>query len=244
MEDKINYNHSNDNSFYDKKKDEMTKVEMLDSVENYLKRLSISQDDFEITDRIINAMDIIDRKYFSPDITYAYEDIALPINHNQTLSQPSTVGRMLQLSCIKRGEDVLEIGTGTGWNASIMAYLSNPGKCISYEIIPELVEKATKNIEKLKSSLPEKTINKIDKIHLKKGNGIENNTGGFDKIIITSGINSNNEKKIENFADKYLKEGGRLVCPYVQGPLMIIDKKSGNITTSYTKDQYSFVSLK
>ena len=100
----------------------MGKREMLKSVKNYLSlfgRIGNYEKD------ILKAMFMIDRKDFISQniIEYAYVDEALPIEKSQTISQPSTVARMLQLLQLKSGDKVLEVGTGSGWNACLIGYL-------------------------------------------------------------------------------------------------------------------------
>jgi protein-L-isoaspartate(D-aspartate) O-methyltransferase len=81
----------------------------------------------------------------------AYKDIALPILMGQTISQPTTIMVMLHSLEIERGQNILEVGTGSGYTASLMSRLvGDKGKIISLEIVPELADFAKKNLRKLK----------------------------------------------------------------------------------------------
>ncbi len=128
-------------------KEEKAKKSMLNSVYVHNRHGNIS-----FLKKVIKAMDKVDRKYFvrNEDISRAYIDFPLPIGYDQTISQPSTVARMLVLSKLKKGMKVAEVGSGSGWNACLIAYLVYPGKVISVERIPELHEFAKNNMNKLK----------------------------------------------------------------------------------------------
>jgi len=81
----------------------------------------------------------------------AYGDYPLPIGSGQTISQPTTVMIMTRALELKEGQKVLEIGTGSGWQAAIIGKIvGKKGKVITTEIIPELAEFAKNNIKKAK----------------------------------------------------------------------------------------------
>ena len=102
--------------------------------------------------RILEAMKVVDRKLFVK-AENPYVDTPLLIGHGQTISQPTTVARMLCLLDLKSKMKVLEVGSGSGWNASLMAYLVRPGKVVSIERIKELSELASNNTNILKSEI-------------------------------------------------------------------------------------------
>jgi protein-L-isoaspartate(D-aspartate) O-methyltransferase len=131
----------------------------------------------------------------------AYADIALSIKAGQTISQPTTVVMMLNALELKKGDKVLEIGSGSGYNACFMAEIvGKKGFIYSTEIIKELVLFARKNIKKLKL----KNI-KILNIDGSKGYFKEK---PFDRIIITAGC-----PKIPDILIEQLKERGIIVAP-------------------------------
>jgi len=203
----------------------MNKKQMLESVEDYLSLFPGSNNE-----KILKSMKKIDRKDFMGEHESTYENTAIPIGYGQTISQPSTVARMLSLLNLKKSDEVLEIGTGSGWNASLIGELSK--KVLTLEIVKELAEKAEKKIKKLNL--------KNVKIEQKK---LEEVRDKFDKIIFTAGIEINEEKIIEDFAKSHLKENGILVCPFQSGPLIIFTLKIKKIKKNYTREQYVFVPL-
>ncbi len=204
----------------DKKKD------MILSVEKYLSFFGV------VDNKILNAMEKIDRRFFVKELNKTYLDSALQIGNLQTISQPSTVARMLDILDLGKGDSVLEIGTGSGWNASLISYLVFPGKVLSLEIFDELIDFSKKNVEKV--GIKNLKILKKDFREVK---------GFFDKIIFTAGIKKIQEEEIFKFARISLKNKGILVCPYVNGPLMILEKVKGNLKKYYTSEGYLFVPL-
>ncbi len=205
----------------------MNKQQMLESVKNYLSRFA------EPDKRILKAMQKIDRKNFMDENKeFAYDDCPMPIGQGQTISQPSTVARMISLLKLKKGNSVLEIGTGSGWNAALISFLVNPGKVRSLEVIYELAEGARENIkgQKLENIIvEEKDFRKLRE--------------RFDKIIFTAGISQEQEYIIEDFGKTHLEQNGILVCPYELGQLIILKNENGKIKKSYTKEEYRFVRL-
>ncbi|VVB61254.1 Protein-L-isoaspartate O-methyltransferase [uncultured archaeon] len=100
---------------------------------------------------IISVFKKVPRKNFVlPEFkAEAYEDIPLPILYGQTISAPHMYAIMLELAQVKRGEKVLEIGTGSGYGAALLSKLAGSStKVYSIEIIPELAEFARKNLAK------------------------------------------------------------------------------------------------
>lgn len=185
-------------------------------------------------ERILEAIKNVDRKDFvTPDLkALAYLDQAIPIGENQTISQPSAVARMLSLLQIKENDSIMEIGTGSGWNAGLLATLAANGRVLSVEISDVLANRA---IQKLRENNIKNIVIDVTDFRLV--------TEKFNKIMFTAGINLEQEKAIEDFAEYALKENGILICPAQSGPLMILNKKEGKITKEYTEDTYSFVPL-
>lgn len=130
----------------------MNKERLLKSVRNNLLFLAAGKKEKENLNLIIEAMQVIDRTFFVENIEDAYYDTALSIGYYQTISQPSTVARMLMLSELKAGQDLIELGAGSGWNASLMGFMVYPGKVLSLDIVPQLIEKAQSNLNSLKKA--------------------------------------------------------------------------------------------
>src|SRR5437867_13425206 len=76
----------------------------------------------------------------------AYEDVPLPIGHGQTISAPSMIAIMLEEAALKPGEGVLEIGTGSGYNAALLAEIVGPDRVVSAERWAELAEVGRANL--------------------------------------------------------------------------------------------------
>lgn len=221
--------------------------QMLRSVYSYNSQFIKAIKERELLLRILEAMSIVDRKFFVKDKAYTYEDMALSIGGGQTISQPSTVARMLMLAELKKGDDVLEIGTGSGWNALLMAYLAHPGSAESTERIYSLFRDANKNTDELKKNLkkPKERFSKMKLIVKDIFSDVALWKKRYDKIIFTAGIaDSDTEKAVLDISRKLLKKKGILVCPYMAGPMLIVKKgKDNEIRAERTGEEYVFVPL-
>jgi protein-L-isoaspartate(D-aspartate) O-methyltransferase len=113
-------------------------------VEYQLRRRGIADE------RVLQAMGEVPREEFVPEEmrASAYNDSALPIGHEQTISQPWVVAAICQALDLHGSEGVLEIGTGSGYSAAVIARLA--ATVISLERIPELAEDARRNLERLR----------------------------------------------------------------------------------------------
>ena len=159
-----------------------------------------------ITDNnVLNAINNIPRHFFldSAFDEIAYEDRAFPISDGQTISQPYTVAYQTQLLQVKPLEKILEIGTGSIYQASVLAEMG--GKVFSIERQKNLFEKAKEFV--LKTKYPN--------IKFFYGDGFEGlpTYAPFDKVIITAAAPFVPPKLIEQ-----LKTGGKMVIPVDEGP--------------------------
>ncbi|ESQ26273.1 MAG: protein-L-isoaspartate(D-aspartate) O-methyltransferase [uncultured Acidilobus sp. OSP8] len=105
-----------------------------------------------VSKEVEEAMLAIPREVFVPEDQrpYAYEDRPLPIGFGQTISAPSVVARMTELLQVRKGQKVLEVGTGSGYQASILAWLvGEKGHVWTIERIPELAARAKGAIESI-----------------------------------------------------------------------------------------------
>lgn len=132
-----------------------------------------------ITDqKVLNAMLKVPRHKFVDDylIKIAYQDSPLPIGYYQTISQPYIVAYMTQMAEILPEDQVLEIGTGSGYQTAILAELAQ--QVYTIEIIPQLAKKARQNLQSLG----------YDNIKLKLGNGSKGwpKYQPFNKILVTA----------------------------------------------------------
>ena len=220
---------------------------MLRSVYAYNAPFAKTPKEKESLFRILEAMSAVDRRFFVLDRKYAYEDTAFSIGKGQTISQPSTVARMLMLAELKEGDDVLEVGTGSGWNASLIAFLVYHGSATSTERIHFLLKNANKNIVALKKNLKKhkERFSKMKLIVKDIFSDIKSWKEKYDKIIFTAGISDKGaEKDVLDISRKLLKKNGVLVCPYTAGPMLIVKKgKDDEINAERTREEYVFVPL-
>jgi protein-L-isoaspartate(D-aspartate) O-methyltransferase len=188
--------------------------------------------DWDIEERILKAIEKIDRRDFvlEKNLNEAYEDHPLPIGYGQTISQPYTIAFMLQELELKKGDKVLEIGTGSGWNAALISDLvGENGKIYSVEIVEELAKKVK---EKLKDYKNVVVFNR-DASH-----GLPE-YAPYDKIILTAAPKQLAEEFKEQLADN-----GILLAPvgeYTQKLIKLI-KKNDKFTET-EKGDFVFVPL-
>ncbi|MGU7838935.1 protein-L-isoaspartate(D-aspartate) O-methyltransferase [Burkholderia sp. AW33-5] len=155
-----------------------------------------------VTDaRVLDAMAAVPRHMFvDPGLaTQAYEDAALPIGHQQTISKPSVVARMIELAMAGRTlERVLEIGTGCGYQAAVLSHVARD--VYSIERIKPLYERAKLNLRPLR----------VPNIRLHYGDGRVGlpAAGPFDAIVIAAAGLDVPQALLEQLAI-----GGRLVAP-------------------------------
>jgi protein-L-isoaspartate(D-aspartate) O-methyltransferase len=150
---------------------------------------------------VLRAMRAVPRHEFVPSqyVGQAYNDHPLPIGYGQTISQPYIVAWMTELLELQPGEKVLEIGTGSGYQAAILAELGFV-EVYSIEIVPELAIQATDLLRELG----------FEEIQVRQGDGYYGwpEAAPFDAIIVTAAP----DHLPAPLADQ-LAEGGRLVIP-------------------------------
>jgi protein-L-isoaspartate(D-aspartate) O-methyltransferase len=110
-------------------------------VERQLRRRDIADE------AVLAAMEVVPRERFVPEAARrsAYADAALPIGHGQTISQPYMVARIAEALAVRDGELVLDVGTGSGYQAAVLAELG--AEVVTIERIPELAASAGANLE-------------------------------------------------------------------------------------------------
>ena len=149
---------------------------------------------------VLAAMRKVPRHLFVPERwrDQAYTDGPLPIGEGQTISQPYIVGLMTELLSLKGGEKVLEIGTGSGYQAAVLAEIAN--EVYTIEIICPLAQRAESTLKQLE----------YDNITVKCGDGYQGwkEQAPFDGVIVTAAPDHIPQPLIDQ-----LKVGGRLVIP-------------------------------
>jgi protein-L-isoaspartate(D-aspartate) O-methyltransferase len=185
-----------------------------------------------IKEEILEAIEKVDRKDFvlEKDLNEAYEDHPLSIGYRQTISQPYTVAFMLQELELKKGDKVLEIGTGSGWNAALISYLiGNEGKVYSVEIVVELAKSAKEKLKNYKNGII---------LNADASDGLSE-YAPYNKIILTAAPSKIAEEFKEQLAD-----GGILLAPvgeYTQKLMKLIRRGDKFIETE--KGDFIFVPL-
>ena len=149
---------------------------------------------------VLRAMRTVPRHLFVPPAyrAYAYDDRPLPIAEEQTISQPYIVGLMTELLGLKGGERVLEIGTGSGYQAAVLAEIA--GEVYSIEIIDALASSAAARLDSLG----------YKNVHVLHGDGYRGwpEHAPFDGIIVTAAPDH-----VPKPLKEQLKTGARLVIP-------------------------------
>ena len=168
--------------------------------------------------RVIDAMEKVERHRFVPAAQRraAYGDTPLPIGHGQTISQPYIVARMTELLGIGPGDKVLEIGTGSGYQAAVLAEVVGPaGRVYTIEIVKPLGEQARATLSELE----------YQNIHLRIGDGYKGWPGQepFDAIIVTAA-----PPEVPRPLLDQVKIGGRIVLPVgaVWQDLQVLTKRA------------------
>jgi len=150
---------------------------------------------------VLQAIENVPRHRFVPESQqeYAYGDFPLPIGHGQTISQPYIVALMTELLELEEGDRVLEIGTGSGYQAAVLAEL--PGvEVYTMEVIRELAEQACERLEQMG----------YENVHCRHGDGYYGwpEHAPYDGIIVTAAPDRVPPPLVEQ-----LTVGGRLVIP-------------------------------
>ncbi|MGB9301851.1 MAG: protein-L-isoaspartate(D-aspartate) O-methyltransferase [Anaerolineae bacterium] len=183
--------------------------------------------------RVLTAMEAVPRHEFVPEeyLQSAYSDGPLPIGHGQTISQPYIVAVMTELLELEEGDRVLEIGTGSGYQAAVLAEIVD--EVYTVEIIPELAKSARERLDRLGC-----------------GSVVSANADGYygweeyapyDAIIVTAAPDHVPPSLVEQ-----LKDGGRMVIPV--GPVgwyqtLWLITKTGREVEYHNKGGVTFVPL-
>jgi protein-L-isoaspartate(D-aspartate) O-methyltransferase len=167
---------------------------------------------------VVRAMQHVPRHLFVPSglRAAAYGDQPLPIGHGQTISQPYIVAFMAEAAGIGPDDRVLEVGTGSGYGAAVLAELA--AEVYTVEIVPELAEQA-------RGTLSEAG---YDRVRVLAGNGWLGwpEHAPYDAVVVTAAPERVPEALIEQLA-----QGGRLVIPVggVQQSLRVLRKTSSGV---------------
>jgi protein-L-isoaspartate(D-aspartate) O-methyltransferase len=183
---------------------------------------------------VLKAMAAVPRHEFVPEqyLGRAYGDHPLPIGYGQTISQPFIVAEMTRQLGLKPGAKVLEIGTGSAYQAAVLTHFTT--QVYTMEIVKPLEQAAEKRLKQLG----------YDVVEVRQGDGFYGwpEKGPFDAVIVTCAVGQIPPPLIEQ-----LKPGGRMVVP-VGGPfstqsLMLVEKDAGGKVHSRSLLAVAFVPL-
>jgi protein-L-isoaspartate(D-aspartate) O-methyltransferase len=196
---------------------------MVETIRTYARSDASALGQQGLSERVLGAMGQTKRHLFIPErsCSIAYADMPIPIGLGQTISQPYIVALMTQLAEVAPDHVVLEVGTGSGYQAAVLAHLAR--KVCTIEIIPALAEAAAKTLRDLA----------YDNVSVRLGDGYGGwpECGPFDAIVVTAALGEPPPPLIEQ-----LKVGGRLVMPvgpaYTTQHLTVVEKIAPGKTTT------------
>jgi len=196
---------------------------------------AVIRDSYGLKDKpVLEAMRTVPRHEFVPDRVRrrAYGDSPLPIGHGQTISQPFMVAEMTRRLALDAGDRVLEVGTGSGYQAAVLTHFTR--HVYTIEIIRPLAEAARKRLDRLG----------YDCVEVRHGDGYDGwpKAAPFDAIIVTCAAG-----QIPPPLVKQLKPGGRMVIPvggrFSVQRLMLVEKDEQGEVTSRSLMAVRFVPL-
>jgi protein-L-isoaspartate(D-aspartate) O-methyltransferase len=184
-------------------------------------------------DRVTAAFEAVPRTGFLPRRARwrAAYDGPIDIGHGQTNSQPRTVEDMLRLLEVEPGQQVLDVGSGSGWTTALLAHLVGPeGRVLGVELVPELVETGAANVAaagrawaEVRQAVPG-TFGLPDE-------------APFDRILVSAEPDDLPEELVEQ-----LVVGGRMVIPVWGTMLLVVRSPDGPVVTRHGR--YRFVPLR
>ena len=184
--------------------------------------------------RVIKAFEDVPRENFLPDSLkgLAYSDTPLPIPGGQTISAPHMVAVMSEYLDVKANHKILEIGTGSGYQAAILSRMALRGKVYTLEVVLELTDFAKKNLAGYKN------------VRVFSGDGSMGlpEYAPYDRIIATAGCPGIPRPWMDQ-----LKEGGKIVAPVggmYEQRLILVEKKDGKILETDLNFPCVFVPLR
>jgi protein-L-isoaspartate(D-aspartate) O-methyltransferase len=150
--------------------------------------------------KTLAAMRSVPRHEFVPAASRreAYDDHPVPIGHGQTISQPYIVGFMTEALLLRGGERVLEVGTGSGYQAAVLSRIA--AQVFSIEIVAPLAEESSDRLRRLG----------YGNVHVRAGDGYQGwpEEAPFDAVIVTAAA-----PRIPEPLKRQLRDGGRLIVP-------------------------------
>jgi protein-L-isoaspartate(D-aspartate) O-methyltransferase len=183
-------------------------------------------------DAVAAAFDAVPRAGFLPRRARlrARFDGPITIGHGQTNSQPRTVEQMLRLLEVRRGDHVLDVGSGSAWSTALLAHLTGPdGSVLGVELVPELVEWGSANLAR--TAYPWASIRQAAPGVLGAPDAAP-----YDRILVSAAARSMPDELVDQLAD-----GGRIVVP-VRDTMVLGIRRGTHLETS-EHGRYRFVPL-
>jgi protein-L-isoaspartate(D-aspartate) O-methyltransferase len=185
--------------------------------------------------RVLATMGKVPRHAFVPDAVRgrAYDDSALPLGHGQTISQPYIVALMTQAAAVQPKHRVLEVGTGSGYQAAVLSELV--AEVYTIELVPELAKEAAERLKRLGYA----------NVTAKAGDGYLGwpDAAPFDAVLVTCGADHVPKPLMEQ-----LKPGGKMVIPVGRPPhdltLRVLTKNADGTHTTKDLAPVAFVPLR
>lgn len=160
-----------------------------------------------LDDRVLQLLDEMPRDEFVPDAyrRLAYADVGIPLDHGQSMMQPKVEGRLLQALDITAADDVLEVGTGSGWLTALLARLAR--HVISIEYFADLLERADRKLR----------ARGLQNVTLEQGDAVRgwDRHGPYDAIAVTGSM-----PVLPEAFKQSLRPGGRLFVVVGDAPAM------------------------
>lgn len=177
---------------------------------------------------IIKAFQNVDRETFIPPEhrRYAYEDMALPIGEEQTISQPYTIAFMLDLLELGESQKILEVGSGSGYVMALIDEIAENAEIFGTELVGTLVDRSQSTL---------KTRGNIHIYHTPSSLGLKDKSP-FDRVLVSAAAG----ELPQELADQ-LNEGGILVCPVGNSIIKAVKQAGGLKTEEYPG--FAFVPL-
>ncbi len=190
---------------------------------------NLTEKGYTRNDALIEAFSMIGREEFVPESLShnAQVDIPLPIGYGQTIPQPSVVAFSLDLLDVEKGQNVLEVGSGSGWVVALLAYIvGDEGRVTGLEVIPDLYRFGQENIQKF-------NVLKGKKIELYNEDGSEGYAANapYDRILV--GLDF---EEVPKLLKDQLKDGGKMVIS-LRGSIWFFEKRG---TEMYSEEYRGF----